>query len=145
MTAAKGRKVMASQATSSPTPAMQAWLQELETILGAAVSSPASEAEQPSPASTKSSLVGGVGDIPDPVGTISCTCAIINNTDQILLLDPASANEVNDSDKIGLAHGKYNAKPPQRINAQQKDGKFKAVNKQIFILPHTTGVEGRVR
>jgi hypothetical protein len=95
----------------------------------------------------RENAVGGILPVPIPdAGNRTCICMIINNTDQTLILDPVSATEVSDADSIGLAHGEYKSKPPARINPQQKDAKFRAVNKSVPILDiHTAGVEGRVR
>jgi len=149
----------------------RAWLKKLGAVVnsgnggGAEVAAPpephlitvsATAARKPQPAGAapgkvasgvRGDAVGGILPVPLPdAGNRTCICLIINNTDQTLILDPVSATEVSDADSIGLAHGEYKSKPPPRINPQQKDAKFRAVNKSVPILDiHTAGVEGRVR
>jgi len=150
-------------AKSKLTAEHRAWFVKLGAVVrssgGVAVAEPAAPPAQGKPAGPAGSgakvaavgatvgQVGGILPIPVPdVGNRSCVCFVINNTDQTLILDPASAAEVDDADKIGLGHGEYKTKPPARINPQQKDAKFKAVNKTVPIVNvHTAGVEGRVR
>jgi peptidoglycan hydrolase-like protein with peptidoglycan-binding domain len=124
---------------------------EPHLIIVSATAERETQPARPAPAKVasgvKEAAVGGILPIPLPdAGNRTCICMIINNTDQTLILDPVSASEVSDESAIGLSHGEYKSKPPPRINPQQKDAKFRAVNKSVPILDiHATGVEGRVR
>ena len=74
------------------------------------------------------------------------TCAIHNNTQQVLKLDTASLDETeDDSGKTpGIRHGKYVVFPPSKIGPDDQSGRFVAENNKVLIFS-TTGAEGFVR
>jgi hypothetical protein len=85
-------------------------------------------------------LLPDIPEIPDnPVtGKFTCTVRIVNNTNNDLLLDTATASN--------LDHGKYDKFPPSKIE-KGKEEEFVAIDAAV-VLPggiRTTGVEGRVR
>lgn len=87
-----------------------------------------------------------IPDLIDEATTRRATCAIHNNTKQVLKLDTASFDETDDdSGKTpGIRHGKYVDFPPSQIGAGDESGRFVAENNKFLVLS-TTGAEGFVK
>jgi peptidoglycan hydrolase-like protein with peptidoglycan-binding domain len=74
------------------------------------------------------------------------TCALHNNTQQVLKLDTASLEDTDDESgkSPGIVHGKYVQFPPSQVVAGDQSQRFVAENNK-FLVFSTSGAEGVLR
>lgn len=87
-----------------------------------------------------------IPDLIDGATDRRATCAIHNNTQQVLKLDTASLDETDDDSgkSPGIRHGKYITFPPSQIAASDQSGRFVAENNKVLVFS-TTGVEATLK
>ena len=87
-----------------------------------------------------------IPDLIDDATDRRATCAIHNNTQQVLKLDTASLSETDDDSgkSPGIRHGKFVTFPPSQIAASDQSGRFVAENNKVLIFSFT-GVEATLK